>query len=256
MLRQSDPPANGLGPPGRSVPTIPADYACGHCEIRDRTFCAVLDPEELARFKQLGPTVRVQAGQSLFHEGEAADLVYNITAGTVRLYRMSADGQRQIAGFLYAGDCLGLTPEGEHTFSAEAIEPSEFCRIPRARFEAFMATRPELHRELYLLTDRELAKLRDQIVVLGRRNAAERIANFLLQRFDRSRGAADGPEIVRLPMDRSDVADYLGFTKETICRSFSALRRDGLIASRPGHRIELLRRAALERLAAPTAYSA
>ncbi len=252
MVEQPRPQRETFERPHTSrAPRIPVGHACAHCRVRHRTFCAALGSEDLARFKQLGPTVRVQAGQSLFRQGDTADFVFNITAGTVRLYKESADGRRQIAGFLYAGDCLGFTPDREHAFAAEAAEPSEFCRFPRAAFAGFMAARPELRRELYLITDGELANLREQIVMLGRGRAFERVATFLLQRFDRDCGG-DEPEIVRLPMNRCDIADYLGVTNETVCRSFSALRRQGVIKSLAGRRIQLLARADLERLSART----
>jgi CRP-like cAMP-binding protein len=82
------------------------------------------------------------------------------------------------------------------------------------------------------------------MVLLGRKTATERIATFLI--------VTGGPRmgnLVRLPMSRSDIADYLGLTKETVSRVLSAFRRDRLIRLRAMHEVELLDREALEEVA-------
>lgn len=109
------------------------DHPCAACDIRLRTFCKTLDAEELRRFKADGPTVAVAAKQPLFHEGERANVVFNLTKGSAKLYKLLPDGRRQVTGFLFPGDFLGVTVDDEHAFSAETLEPSELCRFPRHR---------------------------------------------------------------------------------------------------------------------------
>ncbi|MDT9600874.1 Crp/Fnr family transcriptional regulator [Sphingosinicella rhizophila] len=239
-------------PRGKRVSLIPADHACGLCPVRLQTFCGLLEAEDLARFKYQGSTGRLKPGEPLFHEGDAADLVYNLTAGTLKLYKLLPDGRRQIIGFLLPGDFLGTAP-GDHAFSAEAVEPAEYCRFARARFDAFVDTHPEIGRELYLMAVHELAAAREQMVLLGRKTAAERLATFLLGLFDRARARNADWEIVRLPMSRTDIADYLGLTKETVSRSFTAFRTAGMIRLLPADRVELLQRGPLEELASANA---
>jgi len=81
------------------------------------------------------------------------------------------------------------------------------------------------------------------MVLLGRKTATERLATFLIVL------AGGGRDLVRLPMSRSDIADYLGLTKETVSRVLSAFRRDRLIRLRAIDVVEILEREGLEDVA-------
>lgn len=154
------------------VPTIPADHVCASCEVRLQTFCSVLQAGELEQLRCQGSTARLEGGQPLFHEGDPAQMVFNLTHGTLKLYKLLPDGRRQITGFLFPGDFLGLTIEDEHAFSAEALEPIAFCRFTRSRFEAFAQAHPAMEHELYRRAAHELAAAREQVVLLGRKDGA------------------------------------------------------------------------------------
>lgn len=244
-------PARSDAKAGRSsrLAALPCNHPCGRCEVRLQTFCGALEAKALAELKALGSTARAEPSQCLFHEGDGADLVYNVTRGTLKLYRLLADGRRQIASFVQPGDFLGLTLEDIHAYTAEALEPVEYCRFPRERFDRFVENHPGIGRELYVMAAHELGAAREQIVLLGRKTATERVASFLLAQFNRVRARNADWELVRLPMTRTDIADHLGLTKETVSRAFTSLRGRGLIALIPGDRVELLRRERLEQLA-------
>ena len=228
---------------------LPPGHACSGCPVRSETFCAVLAPAELAAFKALGTIRRFAAGQSLFHEGDRAEFVFNLVQGTLRLYRVLPDGRRQVIGFAQPGEFLGIGFEDTHGLSAEAMEPAECCRFPRARFEAFVERHGEVERELYAIAAHELRAAQEQMVLLGRKTAAERLATFLLALFERARRHNVDREVARLPMTRADIADHLGLTKETVSRTFTVFRRRRLIRLLPGDRAVLLDRASLESLA-------
>jgi CRP/FNR family transcriptional regulator, anaerobic regulatory protein len=228
---------------------LPPGHPCERCTIRTETFCGALKAKELIDFKALGTAGRLEAAQCLFHQGDPAEFVFNIRSGTLKLYRILPDGRRQIAVFMQPGDFLGLTLEKTHTYTAEAIEAVEYCLFSRGRFDKFADERPEMGRELYLMAAHELAAAREQMVLLGRKHAKERLASFLLTLFDRARPRKADWEIVSLPMTRTDIADYLGLTKETVSRNFSFLRVSKIIRLLQGERVELLQRDALEQLA-------
>lgn len=228
---------------------LPLGHPCERCTIRTETFCGALKAKELLDFKALGAVGRMEPSQCLFHEGDSADFVFNIRSGTLKLYRLLPDGRRQIAAFVQPGDFLGLTLEKVHAYTAEAIEAVEYCLFARGRFDDVVDERPEMGRELYLMAAHELAAAREQMVLLGRKHAKERVASFLLTLFDRARPRNADWEIVRLPMTRTDIADYLGLTKETISRTFTSLRMSKIIELLQGERVELLQRNALEQLA-------
>jgi CRP/FNR family transcriptional regulator len=212
--------------------------------VRSTALCGVLDNQALADFRSLGWTLKLAPGQSLFHQGDPATRVFTLTSGTLKLYRLLAVGRRQVTGFMHPGDFLGISIDDEHAFSAEALEQTQLCWFPRNRFDDFTEEHGAMERELYRMAAHELAAAHRQFVLLGRKTALERLASFLLELAER----VDGME-VELPMSRSDIADYLGLTKETVSRVLSALKRDRIVRLAALDRVEILDRAALEQRA-------
>ncbi|HWT97483.1 MAG TPA: cyclic nucleotide-binding domain-containing protein [Terriglobales bacterium] len=201
---------------------------CGTCEIRSFSVCSCLSPTELEKLRTALTTSHFAAGESLIHEGEPAAALFNIVKGTVKLYKLLSDGRRQITGFLVPGDFLGIALNKTYAYSAEAIEDVQVCRFDRARFSALLGDLPKLEHRLLEAACTELAAAQDQMLLLGRRTALERVASFLLQWHQRFAAHGKGEKIV-LPMSRSDIADYLGLTIETVSRSLTALRRSKVI---------------------------
>ena len=216
-----------------STPPLNLTHPCFGCAVRDSSICAVLDSDDLGRFKQSGSTIHRVSGETIFFEGDSAIHVYNLVSGAVRLSKLLPDGRRQVAGFLFPGDFLGITMEDEHAFTAEAIIPSKLCQFSHARFDAFVDTHPHLERRLYTIAAHELVAARQQVVLLGRKTASERVASFLLM-LDGGRAPSRGNKVreegdIILPMSRSDIADYLGLRIETISRELSELKATRLI---------------------------
>lgn len=240
--------------PGRHVERLPMGHPCQGCEVRHQAVCGVLDCDRLTRFRKLGWTLELRSGQTLFHEGDPATRVFTLTKGMLKLYKLLPDGRRQVTGFMHPGDFLGMSSNDEHAFSAEALEDAQLCWFPRNRFDDFVEEHGAMERELYRMAAHELAAAQQQMVLLGRKTANERLASFLLLLAGRAHhGQGSQAGVVRLPMNRSDIADYLGLTKETISRVMSTLRRNRLIRLRAIDQIEILDPEGLDRLANCTA---
>lgn len=230
------------------VPMLEPGHPCFNCAVRELAVCGVLESAALRAFKESGPTVHHQAGETIVFEGDEAQCVYSLTSGLLRLSKLLPDGRRQIAGFLFPGDFLGITLEEDHAFTAEAIAPSTLCKFPRRHFEAFMADHPALERRLYAVAAHELAAARQQLVLLGRKTATERLASFLLM-LDGRCHAAGGGDAIELPMSRADMADYLGLRIETVSREFSTLRAGRVIQLITRQSFRIIDRERLEQLA-------
>lgn len=230
------------------VPPLEADHPCSQCGARALAICGVLESDELQAFRKSGTTQRLEAGDTLFYEGDPARSVYSITEGLLRLTKILPDGRRQVADFLFPGDFLGLTLEDSHAFSAEAVTPVQVCQFSAARFHAFAGAHPHLERKLYALAAHELAATRQQVLRLGRRSATERLASFLLMLASHSCpgpcGNGDG-KVVVLPMSRTDIADYLGLRIETVSRELSGLKAAKIIRLISTQQVEILDEARL-----------
>jgi CRP/FNR family transcriptional regulator len=191
---------------------------------------------------------RKAPGETLFAEGDEADSIYEVVRGLLRLYKLLPDGRRQITGFLSAGHLLGLAPEGVCVYTAEAITEVTLCRYKRAAFDRLIDDVPGFARRLLAVASHELCAAQNQMLLLGRKAATEKVASFLLLMADQQGSNDEGA--VDVPMTRSDVADYLGLTVETVSRTLTKLRQDELIALPTPARIEILDRNRLEELAA------
>ena len=210
---------------------------CGACPVRSLTVCAALDSEELRRLAEILQTVRFDASHTIFSEGEAADALYNVTSGTVKLYKLLPDGRRQITGFLVTGDFLGLAVNESYAYTAETVTSSSVCRFPRRKIDALMDEFPKMQRRLFSMASNELAAAQDQMLLLGRKTAKEKICSFLLMLSQRAarRGHKENP--VYVPMSRADIADYLGLTTETVSRTFTQLKTAGAISLQEGNKV-------------------
>ena len=178
--------------------------------------------------------------ESLYLEGDSAQHWFEIRSGVVRTCRFMADGQRQLTGFFFAGDVLGVE-QGVRRTSAEAVgEVAVLRRDRRGPLTGHEAG----GRPLASVLDQALASAEERILLFGLRTAAERVAAFLLMM-----ARATSQHDVCLPMSRADIADYLGLTVETVSRTFSHFARTSLIELRGPHQFRVRDQARLSRTA-------
>lgn len=220
-------------------PTV-MDSPCRACPVRHLSICAALSANELKDLESIMSTAEVPSKASLFHEGDPAEYAYSVTTGVVKLYTLLPDGRCQILGFLFPGDFVGLSARSTYGFTAEAVSGATLCRFQRSKFSALLHRYPHLEDRLLARAGDELDAAREQMLMLGRKTAKERLASFLLLVSEKGERSGQSPQRVRLLMSRSDIADFLGLTTETVSRSFTQLRKSGHIAKQESERLDLL----------------
>jgi CRP/FNR family nitrogen fixation transcriptional regulator len=172
-----------------------------------------------------GAARRFSRDEELFAEGDACSFFYKVVSGTVRTGRLLVDGRRQIDTFHLAGDVFGLESGGHHRATAEAVDDVVVIAYRRNRFASLVHDHPALGEQLVFSMLTSLDRAHDHIILLGRKTALEKMASFLLDMAHRRRGA----DRIVLPMQRTDIADHLGLTIETVSRTLTQMVRDGLI---------------------------
>lgn len=202
---------------------------CDACKARPLSVCASIDETNLGRLDALAEHLRLGAGDSLTRADDPAQHVFNITSGSVRVYKLLPDGRRQITGFLFAGDFLGLATGETYVFSAEAIEPVTACRFRKSDFRTLIRETPALETTLLDRATHELVAAQNQMLLLGRKTALERVSTFLLDLAAHDPARRNPAGNVHLPMTRTEIADYLGLSIETVSRVFTRLRTRGVI---------------------------
>lgn len=202
---------------------------CEDCKVRLFSVCAALEPSELEELDRISQAKQVPARTTLFEQSALAGSVFNVTDGVVRLYKSLPDGRRQIVGFALPGDFLGLALQDRYGVSAEAVNQVAVCRFARSTFLAYVDGKPHLLRRLHEFAGHELSLAQDQMLLLGRRSAEEKIAAFLLNMQTRHARIGSMSVTVPLPMSRQDIADYLGLTIETVSRTLTRLAREKVV---------------------------
>jgi CRP/FNR family transcriptional regulator len=191
------------------------------------------------------PVDSFSAGEAIFWEGDTAGHIFDVLEGVLRVCKILPDGRRAIMGFIYAGDVLGVSLQSRYLFTAEAVTLVKVRRFSRNRFFTLVNESPELRPQLLAILCDEMCAAQDQMLLLGRKNAEERVVSFLLA-VHRKTGVGN---TIELPMSRLDMADYLGLTIETVSRMMTGLTRRGLIVATGRHTIALPRISALREAA-------
>lgn len=172
---------------------------------------------------------RLSAGESLYFEGDDASFVYEVLEGVLRTSKVLCDGRRLVVSFNFPGQIVGISHDKTQHATCEAIAPTKVAVIKRSALSSIVKDRPEFAEQLLQFTAESLNRMQDHFLVLGRKCASEKIASFLLALAQREPVSDCGGVSFRLPMTRSDIADYLGLTIETVSRNLTALKNQGVI---------------------------
>lgn len=195
-------------------------------------------------------TRELRAKEHIFFEGDHKTHVYLVESGAVSIYKVLVDGRRQVIDFALPGDIIGMGCNAEHINSAQTTVATRLQRVSFDVLQRHARNNPALAMRLYAALSEELAAARDLLVTVGQRSASQRVVAFLLALSRRNSRYNKDPSSIVLPMTRSDIADFLGLTIETVSRTFSSLKAKGLIELGRSAQVALSDLDALERLCA------
>jgi CRP/FNR family nitrogen fixation transcriptional regulator len=194
----------------------------------------------------LGIAMSFGRNMEIYAEGEPAAHIYKVVSGVVRISKLLPDGRRQISSFHTLGDMFGFEADDLYHASAEAVVPVKVIAYKWQSLLSAGTRSPSLVRDLLNLTMVGLGHTQEHLLLLGRKNALERVAAFLLDMAKRTTTGS----VVELAMPRHDIADYLGLTLETVSRMFAELKERGAIKLEGARRVHLLDRDQLAAMSA------
>lgn len=223
---------------------------CASCQARGYSVCSAIEDKDLGRLAATAVVRDMSKGETFIEEGESAADFFNVTRGTVKLYKLLPDGRQQVTGFAGPGHFLGLAVSDTYAFSAEAIEQTRVCRFSRPKLRELLHDFPALEERLLQTACNELVAAQEQMLLLGRKTARERVASFLIARSEANLPCTTPGDAVALPMTRSEIADYLGLTIETVSRTFSKFKSEKRIATPSNAEVVILDRPWLSGIAA------
>ncbi len=217
-----------------------ADLPCSTCVARDSTLCASLSDADMHELYAIATEQDYHTGEALLHQEQPADYVFSIQRGYANMFRLTADGKRQILAFLFPGDFVGFTSEDNYHFGVSAIASTRACRFDRRRLESLIVKHPEMDRKLRFTLTRAIDSFFELLFSLGRKDALQKVAAFLWFISYRQRKLHRPDNPIYLPMRRADIADFMGLTIETVSRAFTAMKASGVIRLHGAYEVEIV----------------
>ena len=202
---------------------------CNNCQVRFRGICSSLNNEQINEISQSVKHAHYPKGKEVISFNGEANKIYNIVNGSIRQYKILSDGRRQIVGFLFPGDFLGIPYEEKFTYYADTIEDTCLCVFSRQNFESYLVKFPVFEKEVLKKTSLKLSDAFEQNMLLGKKNAREKLATFLILIMKTQTNSKNETNFFKIPMTREDIADYLGLRTETTSRMFTEFCMKDLI---------------------------
>lgn len=181
--------------------------------------------------------IDLMPGQTLFRQHQPPQALYVVGRGALKTVLVDGGEADQITGFFFPGELVGLDAlhEDRRACTAIAIDASSVKVLPLDHLQAAMRDAPALQQEIERLLVRALTEHEQLLAVVNQRPASERIAVFFFSLSCRlSANGSVAPEF-SLPMNRSEIANYLGLAPETASRAIAGLRNLGILAGYGKH---------------------
>lgn len=185
-------------------------------------------PETIVRHRRL-----LKRGDVLYRVGEPQRAIFAIRSGSVKTYVLTNDGRMQITGFHISGELLGLGSVAAIYSASEAmvLETTMVCEVPIEVLKKYCEETPSVRQQVIKIMSQEILNNHELMLLLGKKNADERLATFLLGFSRRFQKRNYSPTKFNLSMSRSDIGNYLGIAEETVCRVFTRFQDDGLLTT-------------------------
>lgn len=185
-------------------------------------------PETIVRHRRL-----LKRGDVLYRVGEPQRAIFAIRSGSVKTYVLTNDGRMQITGFHISGELLGLGSVASIYSASEAkvLETTMVCEVPVEVLKKYCEDAPSIRQQVIKIMSQEILDNHELMLLLGKKNADERLATFLLGFSRRFQKRNYSSTKFNLSMSRSDIGNYLGMAEETVCRVFTRFQDDGLLTT-------------------------
>jgi len=207
-------------------------HRCQTCDLRENNLFAVLNAEQIQRLDQVKSVREYQRGDVSFYENTPAFAVYCVSSGWVKLYKVGSRAERQVIRLLGPGDVIGhraLLAEEPFSATAEVIETSSICTIPKDPFLNMLLESPQLAINMMGRMAQELRTSEEQLLILSQKSVQQRTAQMLLLLRKKSRQKDNECVDLRIPLRRNEMAQMIGTTPESLSRTLRHLAKRGIL---------------------------
>ena len=216
--------------------------SCSHCGLNALCIPTSLTSEEIevvdTEIKRAKP---LHKNSVVFETGDPFTSIYAVRSGALKAYSIDENGEEYVVGFFLPGELIGLDSidSGVHLNTAKALETSTLCEIPFDQVETLSKKIHNLQKHMYRILSREIGEDQKLQLLLGKKTAEEKIGTFILNLSQRYQQRHLSATLLRLPMARTDIANYLGLAVETVSRIITRLQAQKILKV-DGKDIEIL----------------
>jgi CRP/FNR family transcriptional regulator, anaerobic regulatory protein len=226
---------------GPSIRAVPFD------KQPDRVPRRLLDASQRRQLASIATIISLPPRSIVYREDAEGTWVFFASEGVLKAFRELPSGKRRVAAFVFPGDVFGIAESGRYMNTVQSLTKVTLYRIAMDALREVIHQDPHLQFQLLCKAIHELRQGQRHAILLGRRDAPGRLAMFLSM-LERNL-AADGPvDVIRLPMNRTDLAEYLGLSLESVSRAAAALERRGIVKFHGTHVAKVLDRAQFDKL--------
>jgi CRP/FNR family transcriptional regulator len=206
--------------------------SCQNCTLAELCLPHGMDQRDLEKLDDIvGRNPPYHRKDHLFRPGQKSHALFAVRSGALKAYCITEDGEEQVLGFILPGELAGMDGlSGEHYASASvALETTSICELPYDKLNALCKLLPGMHDQLMRIVGKEIETDQQMLMLLGKRNAEERLASFLLSLSSRYKKRGLSADEFHLPMSRQDIGNYLGLAIETVSRIFARFQDEGVL---------------------------
>lgn len=205
--------------------------SCNNCDSRLHSIFHTLDQKDIDTLHEHKGCSLYKKNQIIFSQHTQAHVLYFICSGKVKLFQLSENGREQIVRMAKAGDVLGyraLLSSDHYTSSAETLEESAICIIPKELFFNLMKTNPAIAIHLMKILSDDLKKAEHKITDLAQKPVRERMAEAILF-IKETYGFEKDNATINVILTREEFANLVGTATETAIRLLSELKQERMI---------------------------
>jgi CRP/FNR family transcriptional regulator len=211
---------------------------CSDCPVLKSLLFRGLTSEQIARLGCVFRPARYRRAQILFFEGGAAQHVFALHGGLVKIVKSLENGKDRITRVLFPGELFGLEAltEPNYPLTAVTLRDCEICSAPREEFLRFLHDNPDISLGMVRFLVGEVSRVRTQVTDLSFKDARMKVATLLLSLVHSESDSPTPPYNLHLPFSRQEISEILELSPETVSRTLSALRKEQVLEAR-GRRV-------------------
>jgi CRP-like cAMP-binding protein/CheY-like chemotaxis protein len=180
----------------------------------------------------------IKKKQVIYYEGDPVSGIYLVLTGKVKTIKLSEDGRQLVTGIYTADQYFGVASlliDRPYTETAEALEDTDICLLPKEIMEDLINKYPEISKSFIQILSNEVLDKEEQLIQLAYHSVRKRLAEVLIRLVNQE----DLEDPLLLKVSRDNLAALAGMATETVSRILSDFKDEKTI-ERKGSVIQIL----------------